>query len=55
MLYDFREMYAHIQEQGLKASSQALARQTTLIGRAPRSFEAFAEETAAAWNRAPKA
>jgi uncharacterized protein YbjT (DUF2867 family) len=55
MLYDFREMYAHIQEQGLKASSQALARQATLIGHAPRSFEAFAEETAAAWNRAPKA
>lgn len=55
MLYDFREMYAYIQEQGLKASSQALARQTTLIGHAPRSFEAFAEETAAAWNRAPMA
>ena len=49
MAYDFRLMYAHFQEKGLIASSEAIARQTRLLGHAPRGFDAFAAETAAAW------
>jgi uncharacterized protein YbjT (DUF2867 family) len=49
MVYDFRLMYAHFQEKGLIASSAAIARQTRLLGHAPRGFDAFAAETAAAW------
>lgn len=49
MVFDFRHMYAFFQKNGLKASDEAIARQTTLLGHAPRSFEAFAKETAAAW------
>ena len=50
MVFDFREMYAYFQQQGLKASAEAIDRQTRLLGHAPRSFEAFAAETAAAWS-----
>jgi uncharacterized protein YbjT (DUF2867 family) len=49
MVYDFRLMYAHFQDQGLMASPEAIASQTRLIGHAPRRFDAFAAETAAAW------
>ncbi|MEO5895202.1 MAG: NmrA family NAD(P)-binding protein [Vicinamibacterales bacterium] len=49
MVFDFREMYAYFQSAGLKASTEAIARQTRLLGHAPRGFEAFAAETAAAW------
>jgi uncharacterized protein YbjT (DUF2867 family) len=49
MVFDFREMYAYFQSAGLKASPEAIARQTKLLGHAPRGFEAFAAETAAAW------
>ena len=49
MVFDFREMYLHFQQQGLEASSEAIERQTKLLGHAPRSFEAFAAETAATW------
>jgi uncharacterized protein YbjT (DUF2867 family) len=49
MVFDFRMMYAHFQAEGLKASPDALARLAGLLGHAPRSFEAFADETAAAW------
>lgn len=51
MVFDFKEMYAHFQKHGLKASADAIARQTRLLGHAPRSFDAFASETAAAWKR----
>lgn len=51
LVYDFRHMYAHFQKSGLIASAEAIARQTTLIGHAPRTFEAFAAETAAGWTR----
>ena len=44
-----REMYDFFQKQGFTATPEAVARHTTLLGHAPRSFEAFAEETAAAW------
>lgn len=49
MVYDFRLMYAHFQAEGLQASPDALARLQRLIGHAPRPFDAFAKETAAAW------
>ena len=49
MAYDFRMMFLYFQEQGLRASDAAVATQTKLTGHAPRSFAAFAEETAAAW------
>ena len=49
MVFDFRLMYDHFQRHGLKASSEAIARQTKLLGHPPRSFEAFANETAAMW------
>jgi len=49
MVFDLRLMYAHFQKNGLKASPEALARITKLLGHAPRSFDAFVTETAAAW------
>jgi uncharacterized protein YbjT (DUF2867 family) len=49
MVFDFRYMYEHFQKNGLIASGEAIRRQTTLLGHAPRDFDAFAKETAAAW------
>jgi uncharacterized protein YbjT (DUF2867 family) len=49
MVFDFGEMYRHFQQQGLKATPEAIDRQTRLIGHAPRSFKAFASEMAAVW------
>jgi uncharacterized protein YbjT (DUF2867 family) len=49
MVFDFREMYVYFQQQGLKATPEAIARETQLLGHAPRSFQAFAAEAAAAW------
>ena len=49
MVFDFRLMYAHFQKNGLKASPEAIAGITKLLGHAPRSFDAFVTETAAAW------
>jgi hypothetical protein len=49
MVFDFRHMYAHFQQEGLIASAEAIATQTTLLGHAPRGFDAFTKETAAAW------
>ena len=49
MVFDFRCMYEYFQTNGLLASAEAIARQTTLLGHAPRGFDAFAKETAAAW------
>ena len=49
MVFDFRYMYEHFQKDGLIASAEAIARQTKLLGHAPRGFDAFARETAAAW------
>ena len=47
--FDFRHMYAYFQQHGLIASPAAIERLTRLLGHAPRSFAAFAAETAAAW------
>jgi hypothetical protein len=52
MAFDFRHMYAHFQAEGLRASPEAVARLTTLLGHPPRSFRAFAEECASAWRPA---
>jgi uncharacterized protein YbjT (DUF2867 family) len=49
LVFDFKHMYAFFQDKGLKASPEAIERQTKLLGHAPRSFGAFAEETASVW------
>jgi uncharacterized protein YbjT (DUF2867 family) len=49
MVFDFRYMYEYFQTHGLIASAEAIARQTRLLGHAPRAFDAFAKETAASW------
>jgi uncharacterized protein YbjT (DUF2867 family) len=49
MVFDFRLMYEHFQAHGLRATAADVARQTALLGHAPRAFEDFARETAAAW------
>lgn len=48
-VYDYKHMYAFFQSKGLKASPEAIERQTRLLGHTPRSFGAFVSETAAAW------
>lgn len=50
MVFDFRCMYEYFQINGLLASPEAIARQTRLLGHAPRGFDAFAKETAAQWS-----
>ena len=47
--YDFRLMYEFFQREGLRATDEAIERQTELLGHPPRDFAAFARETAAAW------
>ena len=50
MVYDFRLMYRTFQEQGLAATEDQLDETREILGRAPRSFGDFVEETAAAWS-----
>ena len=42
-------MFEHFQRHGLKGSPDAVARLTRVLGRPPRSYEAFAKETAVPW------
>ena len=49
LAFDARHMYRYFQESGLKASPEAIARLTAMLGHPPRSFEAFATEAAAGW------
>ena len=49
MVYDFKHMYAHFQEKGLIGTPEDIATLTRVLGHAPRSFEAYATETAAEW------
>jgi uncharacterized protein YbjT (DUF2867 family) len=49
MVFDLRLMFAFFQKNGLKATAADIDRLTKLLGHAPRSFEAFAAETASAW------
>lgn len=55
LAYDFRLMYAHFQKHGLIATADEVATLTQALGHAPRSFEAFAEETAKQWAAEPAA
>lgn len=49
MVYDFRIMYETFQREGLVASEEDLEETRTILRGEPRSFRAFAEETAAGW------
>lgn len=49
MAFDFRLMYEFFQEKGLKAVPADVERLTKILGHPPRSFEAFAAETARTW------
>jgi len=49
MVFDLRLMFAFFHKNGLKATAADVDRLTKLLGHAPRSFEAFAAETASAW------
>lgn len=53
LAFDFRLMYEFFQREGLQATREDLDRQTKILGKAPRSFEAYARETADAWTRSP--
>lgn len=46
---DFAIMYRHFQNQGLIATPEHLAETEKILGHKPRTFEAFAAETAHAW------
>lgn len=48
-VFDFKMMYAFFQKYGLKASKEAIARQTKLLGHAPRAYADFVAETAKSW------
>lgn len=48
-VYDYGLMYAMFQKKGLKATPAQLAETQTVLGRSPRTFDAFVQEAAAAW------
>jgi uncharacterized protein YbjT (DUF2867 family) len=52
LVFDFKEMYRYFQEGNFQAAREAVERQMRLIGHAPRTFEAFARETAQVWTAA---
>ena len=47
MVFDFKMMYAHFQKHGLRATADELTTLGTLLGHAPRSFDAFVGEMVA--------
>lgn len=49
MVYDFKLMFRHFHEQGLRGSDADVAAVTRALGHPPRRFEDFAAETAKAW------
>jgi uncharacterized protein YbjT (DUF2867 family) len=49
MVFDFRLMYDFFQKNGMQARVEDLEKLEKLLGHAPRNFESFVEETAAAW------
>lgn len=49
LAYDMRLMMQRYQQNGAVATDGEIARLTTLLGHAPRSYRAFAEGAAAAW------
>ncbi len=46
---DLRLMFGRYQTEGAAASEEDLARLTKLLGRAPRSYAAFAKDATAQW------
>lgn len=48
---DLRLMFGRYQSDGAMATAQDLARLTRLLGHAPRSYAAFAQEAAASWGQ----
>ncbi len=48
-IFDYALMYDMFQRKGLKATPAQLEETRTIVGHAPRSFDAFVRETAAAW------
>lgn len=49
LIDDFVQMYARFQERGLVASDEESERSREIVGHDPRTFDDFAEETAADW------
>jgi hypothetical protein len=47
--YDLRMMFQGYFDRGFAATETEVARLAKLLGRAPRSYEDFAEETARLW------
>lgn len=47
--YDLRTMFQGYYDRGFASTETEVTRLTKLLGHAPRSYESFAEETAAAW------
>ena len=54
LAYDLRQMMRRYQEDGAGATPGDIDRLTGLLGRVPRSYRAFAAETAGAWARTPQ-
>jgi nucleoside-diphosphate-sugar epimerase len=52
LAYDFRYMWEYFQRAGLIATPESIARLTAVLGHAPRGFDGFAAQTAAAWKGA---
>lgn len=48
---DLKIMYAYFLRQGLRATDDDLAQTRTILGRAPRRFEDFVEETSKNWRK----
>lgn len=55
MAFDFRIMYEHFQKKGLLATPADIEQLTKFLGHPPRTYEAFVDETAKAWNTSPVA
>jgi uncharacterized protein YbjT (DUF2867 family) len=51
LAFDWRLMYEFFQKEGLLATPQSIERLTKLLGHAPRSYEAFVNETAQMWKK----
>ncbi len=49
MVKDLKVMYSHFHQKGLVASPQELSDQAKILGRAPRRFDSFVEETVRGW------
>ena len=51
LIYDLRAMFEGFHSEGFTATAVQIARLTKLLGHAPRSYEAFATQTASEWKR----